>query len=429
MVTNHKKGFGLTRQILLALILGIACGLIFPAFAVKLKVLGDIFLRMIRMIVVPLVFSALVVGIAGTSNFRQLGRLSLKTLIWFEVATTFALVLGLLAANLVKPGAGVSTANMADISAIRAAANKPVDLVQIFLDIVPVNVFDAMSREGLLQIIFFSGFFGVATAAAGKRGEPIVHFADSVLHVMFRVTSYVMKLAPFCVFGTIAFTVGKFGPAMLIPLGKLILCLYGSLVVFVLILLSGASLICRVNFLHLLRAIKDPLMLAFSTASSETALPSLLERLQEFGVPKHIANFVLPTGYSFNLDGGTIYASMAVLFVSQAYGIHLGLTQQVLIILTLMVMTKGMAAVPGNAMVMLAATSAAFGLPVEGVALVLGIDRILDMGRTATNVIGNSVATVAVARWEHTMPKEVLQQAYRRQYGELVPGAAELPTA
>jgi proton glutamate symport protein len=425
MAAIRKKGFGLTKQIFVALILGIAFGFLFPRYAVHLKVLGDIFLRMIRMIVVPLIFSALVVGIAGSGDFKQLGRLSLKTFIWFEVATTLALVMGLLAANLFKPGSGVSITNLADVSAISAAAHKPVDLVQILMDIVPINVFEAMSKESLLQIIFFSGFFGVATAAAGKHGEPIVHFADCIMQVMFRVTSYVMKLAPLCVFGTIAFTVGKFGMIMLVPLVKLIFCLYFTLFLFVLILLTCSTLICKVNFLHLLRAIKDPLVLAFSTASSETALPSLLERLQEFGVPKHIVTFVLPTGYSFNLDGGVIYSSMAVLFVSQAYGIHLGASQQIMIILTLMVMTKGMAAVPGNAMIMLAATSAAFGLPVEGVALVLGIDRILDMGRTATNVVGNSVATVAVARWENALPNEVLQVSYAKTYGTLVPEEAE----
>jgi proton glutamate symport protein len=427
MAANRKKGFGLTSQIFVALLLGIAFGFIFPKYAVHLKVFGDIFLRMIRMIVVPLIFSALVVGIAGTGDFKQLGRLSLKTFIWFEVATTFALVLGLVAANVFKPGSGVSITNLADVSAISAAAHKPVDLMQILIDIVPVNIVDAMSRESLLQIIFFSGFFGVATAAAGKHGEPVVKFADSILQIMFRCTAYVMKLAPLCVFGTIAFTVGKFGLVMLIPLAKLILCLYSTLAVFVIVLLVTASLICKVKFIHLLRAIKDPLLLAFSTASSETALPSLLERLQEFGVPKHIATFVLPTGYSFNLDGGTIYASMAVLFVSQAYGIHLGAVQQVMIILTLMVMTKGMAAVPGNAMVMLAATSAAFGLPVEGVALVLGIDRILDMGRTATNVVGNSVATVAVARWENALPDSVLKESYARTYGAPALLEAEQP--
>jgi proton glutamate symport protein len=428
MVANRKKGFGLTSQIFIALVLGIAFGFLCPRYAVHLKVLGDIFLRMIRMIVVPLIFSALIVGIAGTGDFKQLGRLSLKTFIWFEVATTMAMVLGLVAANVFKPGSGVAITNLADVSAISAAAHKPVDLMQILIDIVPVNIVDAMSKESLLQIIFFSGFFGVATAAAGKHGEPIVQFADSVLQIMFRTTSYVMKLAPICVFGTIAFTVGKFGLVMLIPLVKLIFCLYFTLFIFIVLLLVCASLICKVNFLHLLRAIKDPLLLAFSTASSETALPSLLERLQEFGVPKHIVTFVLPTGYSFNLDGGTIYASMAVLFVSQAYGIHLGLTQQIMIILTLMVMTKGMAAVPGNAMVMLAATSAAFGLPVEGVALVLGIDRILDMGRTATNVVGNSVATVAVARWEQVLPDEVLKVSYAKSYGALAPEAEQPAT-
>jgi proton glutamate symport protein len=377
------------------------------------------------MIVVPLIFSALVVGIAGTGDFKRLGRLSVKTFVWFEFATTIALFIGLVVANVLKPGLGVNVGNVGDISTASAAAKKTIDMMAMVIDIVPTNIVDSMAHGNLLQIVFFSVFFGVATATAGKLGEPVVKFADSVLQCMFHFTMYVMKLAPIGVFGAIAFTVGKYGIVMLLPLGKLILCLYFSLIVFILVVLVGASLLWRVNFYHLMRALKEPLMLAFSTASSETALPILIERLQQFGIPKYIVTFVVPTGYSFNLDGGTLYTTMAVLFIAQVYGVHFGLGQQILLVLTLVMATKGMAAVPGAVLITIAGTVAAFGLPVEGVALIMGVDRIMDMGRTATNVIGNAVATVVVARWEKALPDSVLQEAYAKDFDEVAEAAAE----
>ena len=256
---------GLPVQILFGLFLGVICGFLFPHFAVSLKPLADVFLRMIRMIVVPLVFCALIVGIAGTGSFKDLGRLSLKSIIWFEVATTVALVIGLLAVNIFKPGVGVVAPHSLDTSSIVAASKKSIDILQIFIEIVPTNIVDSMARGALLQIVFFSVFFGLATAAAGKHGEPIVKLAENITNVMFRFTMFVMKLAPIGVFGAIAFSVGTYGIAMLLPLGKLLLCLYGGLVVFLILLLGFSSLIWRVNFFHLLRAIKDPLLLAFST--------------------------------------------------------------------------------------------------------------------------------------------------------------------
>lgn len=425
MAETSKKGIGLTTQIFISLILGVIFGVIFPQYALELKPAGDIFLRMIKMIVVPLVFSALIVGIAGTGDFKQLGRLSFKTFVWFEFATTIALIVGVVVVNVLQPGSGVSIANIGDTSAVAAAAKKSVNMMQMVIDIVPTNIIDAMSRGSLLQIVFFSTIFGVATAAAGKHGEPVLKLADSVLQVMFHFTMYVMKLAPIGVFATIAFTVGKFGLGMLIPLAKLIFALYFALLVFILIVCVGASIICKVNFFHLMRAIKEPLLLAFTTASSETALPMLIERLQKFGVPKHIVTFVLPTGYSFNLDGGTLYAALAVMFIAQVYGVPLDISQQVMLVLTLAFATKGMAAVPGAVLITIAGTVAAFGLPVEGVALILGIDRLLDMGRTATNVIGNCVATIVVARWEKALPDDVLQEAYLKNYDVIEEAEAE----
>lgn len=404
MAEGKKKGIGIATQIIIGLIIGVVFGHVFPQYGIDLKPLGDIFLRMIKMIVVPLIFSALIIGIAGTGDFKQLGRLGLKTIIWFELATTVALVVGVVAVNVLQPGSGVNIGNVGDTSAVSAAAKKSVDMMDMIVNIVPTNIVDSMAKGSLLQIVFYSTFFGIATAAAGKLGEPVVKLADSVMHIMFHFTNYVMRLAPIGVFATIAYTVGKYGLVMLIPLAKLILSLYLALVVFILLLCAAASLICRVNFFHLMKAVQEPLLLAFTTASSETALPLLLERLQQLGVPKHIVTFVLPTGYSFNLDGGTLYASLAVVFIAQVYGIPMDLGQQLMLILTLMLATKGMAAVPGAVLITIAGTVAAFGLPIEGVALILGVDRILDMGRTATNVIGNTVATVVVAKWENALP-------------------------
>jgi proton glutamate symport protein len=252
----------------------------------------------------------------------------------------------------------------------------------------------------------------------GEKGKPVVNLAISVAEVMFQFTSYVMKLAPIGVFGSIAYTVGKFGLAMLIPLGKLIFSLYFALILFVALLLIFASLITKVNCYHLMRALKEPILLAFSTAASEAALPIAMEKLQKFGIPKHIVTFVLPTGYTFNLDGSTLYSCLAVVFLAQMYNIDFPLTTQLLMLFTLMLSTKGIAAVPGASLIVIAGTAAAFGLPVEGIAIILGVDRILDMARTACNVVGNCVATVVVARWENELPDEVLQVAYTQNYDD-----------
>jgi proton glutamate symport protein len=415
-MVETKKSIGLTTQIFIGLILGVAFGALFPAWAVALKPVGDVFLRMIKMIVVPLVFSSLVMGIAGTGDFKAMGRLGFKTIVWFEIATTLALIVGIVAVNVFKPGVGVVLTSGMDTSAVAAAAKKSVDMMQMLIDIVPTNIVDAMGKANILQIVFFSCIFGVAAAAAGAQGKPVIDMAHSVAEVMFKFTMYIMKLAPIGVFAMVAFTVGKFGLGMLIPLIKLILSLYAALLIFIVLVCFGAALVVRVNFFHLMRAVKEPLLLAFSTCSSEAALPMLIDRLVKFGIPRNIVMFVLPTGYSFNLDGGTLYASLAVMFIAQVYGIPLDYTQQFMLVLTLMFATKGMAAVPGAVLITIAGTVAAFGLPVEGVALILGVDRILDMGRTATNVVGHSVAAVVVARWENALPDETLQQAYVKDY-------------
>jgi proton glutamate symport protein len=412
-----KKGMGLTTQIFIGLILGVIFGYAFPKYAVELKPVGDMFIRMIKMIVVPLVFSSLVMGIAGTGDFKKLGRLGAKAILWFEIATTLALIVGLLVVNVFQPGVGVNVAASAGADAA-AAAKKTIDMTQMLVNIVPTNIIDAMGRGDMLQIILFSTFFGVAAAAMGAKGKPVVDMCVSVAEIMFKFTWYVMKLAPIGVFALIAFTVGKFGLGMLIPLAKLIGSLYFALVAFVLLVLAGASLVIRVNFFHLLRALKEPILIGFSTASSEAALPIAMEKLEKFGVPKHIITFVLPTGYTFNLDGSTLYSALAVVFIAQVYGIPFDLSQQILMVLTLMMSTKGIAAVPGASLIVIAGTAAAFGLPVEGIGIILGVDRILDMARTACNLIGNCVAAVVVARWEKELPDEVLQVAYAQNYDD-----------
>ena len=415
---NNKKGVGLTTQIFIALILGVVFGYIFPTYGQALKPIGDTFIRMIKMIVVPLIFSSLIMGIAGTGDFKKLGRLGAKSLIWFEVATTLALFVGLTVANVFQPGAGVAIATGADVGSAAAAAKKTIDMTQMLVNIVPTNVVDAMGRGDMLQIILFSCFFGVAAAAMGEKGKPVVTLAISVAEIMFKFTWYVMKLAPIGVFALISYTVGKFGLGMLIPLAKLIGSLYFALVVFILLLLACASLIIRMNFFQLLRAIKEPILIAFSTASSEAALPIAMEKLEKFGVPKHIVTFVLPTGYTFNLDGSTLYSALAVIFIAQVYSIPFPIETQLLMLVTLMLSTKGIAAVPGASLIVIAGTAAAFGLPVEGIGIILGVDRILDMARTACNLIGNCVAAVVVARWENELPDEVLQAAYAKNYDD-----------
>lgn len=410
----YMKKVGLSTQILIGLVLGALVGYLFPDFGDKLKPIGDAFLRMIKMIVVPLIFSTLVMGIAGTGDFKKLGRLGGKAIIWFEFATTIALAIGLLFMNLAQPGVGVTLAASSDAgSAAAAASQHSVDLVQYVVHIVPTNIVDAAARQDMLQIIFFACFFGVGVAHIGEAGQKIVDLCHSVAEAMFKVTGYVMRIAPVGVFAMIAYTVGAYGVAMLIPLGKLIVSVAAATILFVCVIALIASVVTKINFLHVLKAIKDILFLAFSTASSEAALPLAMERLEQLGVKKSIVTFVMPTGYSFNLDGSTLYSSAGILFIAQLYGIDMSIEQQLLVMATLMLSTKGIAGVPGAGIIVVAATAAAFNLPTDGVAILLGIDRLLDMVRTVCNVCGNCMATVVVARWENALSKDEFNEAYK----------------
>lgn len=397
-----------TTQILVGLFLGIAVGYLFPSsdvsgvhvagFAEQIKPLADVFLRMIKMIIAPLLFSTLVVGIAGTGDMKAMGRIGLKAIIYFEVATTVALFLGLGLVNVFKPGVGVQVTVTQSITDL--ASKKPLSGWELLTHLFPTSVVQAMAEGEILQLVVFSIFFGIAVAAIGKKGQPIVDVLESTAQAMFKFTGYVMLFAPLGVMAAIAATVGKMGLAILLTLGKLVLLMYGGLLVFAVVVLGAVSLIIRVPFFAFIKAVREPFLIAFTTASSEAALPKALEVMEKFGCPKNIVGLVLPTGYSFNLDGTTLYLSLASVFVAQLFGVNMTVGQQVFMMLTLMLTSKGVAGVPRAALVVLTATLGQFKLPMEGAAILLAIDQIMDMGRTAVNVMGNCIATAVVARWE-----------------------------
>lgn len=391
---------GVTTQIFIGLVLGILVGYLWPSFGVSIRPLADAFLRLIKMIVAPLIFSTLVIGIAGAGDLRALGRIGLKAIIYFEVATTIALAIGLGLVNVFKPGAGLAVPLGSDTTGVAAMAQNQQHAWDLFLHMFPTSVVDAMARGDILQVVIFATFFGVAVSAIGEKGRPVFDVLESVALAMFKVTGYVMALAPIGVFAALAATVGGKGLAVLLTLGQVVLLMYAGIAIFILIVVGGMSRLIRVPFFTFLSAIREPVMIAFSTASSEAALPKALEVMERFGVPKRIVSFVLPTGYSFNLDGTTLYLSLASVFVAQWAGVPLTAGQQLMMMLTLMLASKGVAGVPRGALVVLTAMLTQFGLPLEGAAVLLGIDQIVDMGRTALNVIGNCLATAVVARWE-----------------------------
>ncbi len=389
----------LTFWIFAGMVAGVALGLAAPGFAgtVAVSLVGTAFLRLIRSIVAPLIFGTLVAGIAGAGSVRAMGRIGLKALVYFEVVTTLALFIGLAAVNIVRPGEGVHLTRSAAEMALPAA--RP-DASTVVEHTVPASVVDAMARGEVLQIVVFSFLFGAACASIGAKAKPVVDFCGALAEVMFRYTNYVMYAAPVGVAAAMAYAVGSKGPAVLWSLGKLILTLYGALVVFVVGVLGAVLLIARIPVRRFAAAAREPFLIAFSTSTSEAALPRALENMEAFGVPRHIVAFVVPAGYSFNLDGSTLYLSLAALFVAQAAGVHLSLGEQLLMLLTLMLTSKGIAGVPRAALVILSGTLATFGLPLEGVAVLLGVDTLMDMVRTSVNVLGNCLASAVVARWE-----------------------------
>ena len=397
----------LTMQIMIGLVVGGVIGWLRPDWGNAVYFLRDIFINLIKSIIAPLVFSTIVVGIAGAGALRKVGRMGVKALIYFEIVTTAALFIGLAVVNFVKPGIGVTLATT-DTEVVKTIAQShPKTFVETVVHAFPSSVIEAMVRGDVLQIVVFSVLFALAVSAIGEKGKPIVRAMESLSQVMFKFTNYVMLFAPIGVGAAMAHTIGTQGLGVLVNLAKLILSLYLALTIFLVVVLGLVILIARVPLRQFIRAVREPATLAFATTSSESALPKAMESMERFGVPRHIVGFVMPTGYSFNLDGSTLYLALASVFVAQAaettMGWHMGFGQQLVMILTLMLTSKGVAAVPRASLVILLATLNSFlpaGLGPIGVAIIFGVDELMDMGRTCVNVIGNCLATVVVARWE-----------------------------
>ena len=404
-----SKSSKLTLFIFLALVAGVLFGWLDPTHASKMQPVADAFLKMVKMIIAPLIFATLVVGIAGHGDVKNLGKIGLKTIVYFEIITTFALILGLVMANVFKPGVdfNIDLSNVS-MAAVQKMQNVHIDhsLSHLILDMIPTSVFKAMAEGNLLQIVVFAIFFALAICAVGQKARPVLDFLHSTCEIMFKFTEYVMFFAPLGVFGAISATIGQNGIGILSSYAKLIVITYASLILFVVFVLFIACKIINVPFKSLLVALKEPALLAFTTASSEAALPKAMDVMEKFGVPKNIVSFVMPTGYTFNLDGSTLYLALTALFCAQIAGVELNISQQLAIMLTLMLTSKGIAGVPRVALVVLTGTLAGFHIPVIGVAILLGIDQILDMGRTTVNLIGNCVATAVVAKWENAFDYE-----------------------
>jgi proton glutamate symport protein len=395
----------LTQWIFIGMAVGILVGWIDNRLADRdftpyLKPLSTIFLRLIKSIVVPIIFGTLVVGIAGHGDdLRKIGRLAVRSIGYFWLMTSIAVVIGLVAGHLVQPGRGVNLPPPDPASGVPQAASRTFGG---FLEqVVPQSFFEAAARNEVLQVVFWSVLFGVAlTQVKGRPKEVVLGFAEGIAEVMFKFVGIIMRYAPIGIGAAMAVTVGHSGLAVVLSLGKLVLTLYGALIVFVLVALIPAAIIARIPIGRFARAVKDPAFIAFSTTSSDAALPLAMQRMIEFGVPRRIVAFVMPTGYSFNLDGSTLYLGVASLFVAQAAGVHLTFGDQVLMMLTLLVTSKGVAGVPRSSLVVLSGTLVTFGLPLEGVAVILGVDELLDMARTTVNLVGNCLATAVMGRWE-----------------------------
>ena len=407
--TEQKKWWhlSLTKQIFLGLIVGILAGWLAPQFSSQLSFVRDIFLSLIKSIIAPLVFATIVIGIAGGGDLKKVGRMGAKALLYFEIVTTIALFLGLAIVNIIRPGDGITLQGDPGLLG-KIAENHPKTLIETIIHVFPSSIIESMAKGDVLQIVAFSILFAMAVTAIGSKGKPIVEFCESLAQVMFTFTGFIMKFAPFGVGAAMAVTISHQGLHILSNLGLLVISLYAALVLFVVFVLGSVMLIARVPFKPFLKAVREPFILAFVTTSSESALPKAMEAMERFGVPKRIVGFVMPAGYSFNLDGTTLYLAMASVFVAQAAsttvaGFTFSFEQQLMMMLSLMITSKGVAAVPRASLVILLATLSTFlppGIGALGVAMIFGIDELMDMARTSVNLLGNCLATVVIARWE-----------------------------
>ncbi|WP_448204300.1 dicarboxylate/amino acid:cation symporter [Azospirillum sp. sgz302134] len=420
----QKKPFykNLTVQVLTAITIGILLGHFYPAIAVEMKPLGDVFIKMIKMVIGPIVFLTVVTGISSIGDMKKVGKVGGKAILYFEIVTTFALGLGLLVVNVLKPGGGMNIqagSLKADAVAKYATEAKNHTTVEFLSNIVPDNVVGAFVKGDMLQILFFAVIFGVALSAMGQKGKLVEDVFEKVSHALFGVIGILMRVAPLGAFGAMSFTIGKYGVASLTSLGQLMAAVYVTMALFVFLVLGTIARLYKFSLWTFLRYIKDELLIVLGTSSSESVLPRMMEKMQKFGCSKHVVGLVIPTGYSFNLDGTSIYLSMAAIFIAQAFNIDLTIWQQLTILGLLMLTSKGAAAVTGGGFVTLAATLSATGqLPIEGLALLLGVDRFMSEARAITNLIGNGVATIVVAKMEGEFDESKAVAEYQQHFKE-----------
>lgn len=413
-----KKKISLPTQVIIALVLGVIAGLLLYGqddVANYIKPFGDVFLNLIKMIIIPIVFCSLALSISNLGDSKKVGSYGWKAILYFEIITTIAIGLGLIIGNLFKPGSGLDPDKLpkGDITKYQSSAHSAEQattygnhLIDTLVHIVPTNLFESMAKGELLPIIFFAVFFGLGLAAIGEKAEPVKGFLNGTLEAVFWMINKILKLAPIGVFAFICTTVMTFGASALIPLFKLLVVVVFAMVFFVIVVLGIVARMVGISIFSIMKILKSELLLAFSTSSSEAVLPIMMKKMERFGSPKDVTSFVIPIGYSFNLDGSALYQSIAALFVAQMYNMHLSLTEQLVLMATLMIASKGMAGVPGVSIVVLLTTLSSMNIPAQGIALIIGVDRLLDMVRTCVNVIGNALSTVVIAKWENVYDKE-----------------------
>ena len=402
----------LTVQVLAAIGCGVLLGVLAPGLGKAMQPVGQTFINLVKMVITPVIFLTVVLGIARTSDLKRVGRVGIKALVYFEVVTTLALGIGLVVVNLIRPGEGIDRSHIAAADAAQYTTGAKISLVEILTHIVPSSVVGAFANSEILQVVFFSVLFGIAVGSLGEAGRPVIRGLEYLEVIFFKIVAMVMRVAPIGAFGAMAYTIGNFGIASLLTLGKLMACVYITMALFIFVVLNGIAKAYGFSLWKLLVHIRDEILVVLGTSSSEAVLPRLIDKLEQFGCARSVVGLVVPAGYSFNLDGTSIYLSMATLFIAQAYGVHLSLGQQLSIMAILMVTSKGAAGVTGSGFIVLTSTLAAIHVvPVEGVALLIGVDRFMSEARAITNVIGNAVATVVIAKNEKAFSNPIEREA------------------